>query len=148
MPLASIPSAPCDTIEPRWYNRGVRLDQWLDIACLFRTRSEAQKACKGGKVDVNGQAAKPHREIKPGDEIEITRPLGRRQKLVVRDLAERHIPKASARELYADLTPPPSAEEVEARRIERLARAFLKPEASGSPDKRERRALRRLKGRI
>ena len=30
----------------------MRLDQWLDIACLFRTRSEAQKACKGGKVDV------------------------------------------------------------------------------------------------
>jgi ribosome-associated heat shock protein Hsp15 len=126
----------------------VRLDQWLDIACLFRTRSEAQKACKGGKVDVNGQAAKPHREIKPGDEIVITRPLGRRQKLVVRELAERHIPKASARGLYADLTPPPSAEEVEARRIERLARAFMKPGPAGAPDKRERRALRRLKGRI
>ena len=126
----------------------MRLDQWLDIACLFRTRSEAQKACKGGKVDVNGHAAKPHREIRPGDEIVITRPLGRRQKVVVRELAEKHIPKVSARELYADLTPPASAEEVEARRIERLARAFMKPAPAGAPDKRERRALRRLKGRI
>ena len=46
----------------------VRLDVWLDVTCLFKTRSEAQKACRGGKVDVNGQAAKPHREMKPGDE--------------------------------------------------------------------------------
>jgi ribosomal 50S subunit-recycling heat shock protein len=36
----------------------VRLDVWLDVACVFRTRSEAQKACKAGKVDVNGQSAK------------------------------------------------------------------------------------------
>ena len=49
-----------------------RLDVWLDIACLFRTRSEAQKACKIGRVDVNGQPAKPHREIKTGDEIVIS----------------------------------------------------------------------------
>ena len=48
----------------------VRLDVWLDVTCLFKTRSEAQKACRGGKVDVNGQAAKPHRELKPGDELE------------------------------------------------------------------------------
>ena len=32
----------------------VRLDIWLDVACLFKTRSEAQKACKLGKVTVNG----------------------------------------------------------------------------------------------
>jgi ribosome-associated heat shock protein Hsp15 len=57
----------------------VRLDVWLDVACLFRTRSEAQKACHGGKIDVNGQAAKAHRQIRPGDEIRITRPMGRRQ---------------------------------------------------------------------
>ncbi len=123
----------------------MRLDQWLDIACLFKTRSEAQKACKGGKVDVNGQAAKPHREIRPGDEIIITRPLGRRQRVVIREVADRHIAKADARLLYVDQTPPPSAEEVEARRLARLARPFLRPSSAGAPDKRERRALRRLK---
>jgi ribosome-associated heat shock protein Hsp15 len=123
----------------------MRLDLWLDVACLFRTRSEAQKACRGGKVDVNGQAAKPHREIKIDDEIEISRPLGRRQRLVVRGLAERHIPKAQARELYADLTPPPTQEEIEARRMARLVRPFTRPAGAGAPDKRERRALRRLK---
>ncbi len=85
----------------------MRLDQWLDIACLFKTRSEAQKACKGGKVDVNGQSAKPHREVHPGDEITISRPLGRKQRVVVVGLAEQHIPKSQARELYNDFTPPP-----------------------------------------
>jgi ribosome-associated heat shock protein Hsp15 len=124
----------------------MRLDQWLDVACLFRTRSEAQKACKGGKVDVNGHAAKPHREIKVDDEIVISRPMGRRQRIVVRGLAEKHIPKAEARELYTDLTPPPTAEEVEARRLARLARPFIRT-STGAPDKRERRAIRRFKER-
>jgi ribosome-associated heat shock protein Hsp15 len=125
----------------------MRLDVWLDVACLCKTRSEAQKACKGGKVDVNGQAAKPHREIRPGDEIEITRPFGRRQKVVVRGIAERHQPKAEARLLYEDLTPKPTPEEVELRRLARMAAPFTRPASAGAPDKRERRALRRLKGR-
>lgn len=123
----------------------MRLDLWLDIACLFKTRSEAQKACKGGKVDVNGQAAKPHREIRPGDELEISRPFGRRQRVVVRELAEHHIEKARARALYDDVTPAPTAEEIEARRLSRLVRPFVRPAGAGAPDKRERRALRRLK---
>jgi ribosome-associated heat shock protein Hsp15 len=122
----------------------MRLDLWLDVACLFRTRSEAQKACKGGKVDVNGQSAKPHREIKPGDEIVLSRPLGRRQRIVVKGLVERHVPKAEARALYEDLTPPVTEEEREMRRLARMARPFIRPGA-GAPDKRERRALRRMK---
>jgi ribosome-associated heat shock protein Hsp15 len=123
----------------------MRLDLWLDVACLFRTRSEAQKACKGGKVDVNGQAAKPHREIKPGDQIVISRPLGRRQQVVIKGLVERHVPKAEARELYEDLTPPLTEEERETQRIARLARPFVRPAGAGAPDKRERRVLRRMK---
>jgi ribosome-associated heat shock protein Hsp15 len=125
----------------------MRLDVWLDVACLCKTRSEAQKGCKGGKIDVNGQAAKPHREIRPGDEIEITRPFGRRQKVVVRGLTERHLPKAEARLLYEDLTPKPTPEEVELMRLARMAAPFTRPASAGAPDKRERRALRRLKGR-
>jgi ribosome-associated heat shock protein Hsp15 len=123
----------------------MRLDLWLDVACLFKTRSEAQKACRTGKVDVNGQAAKPHRLIKVGDAIEIARPLGRRRQLVVRGLAERHISKADARELYTDLTPPPTPDEIEARKLARLVRPFTRPPGAGAPDKREKRALRRLK---
>jgi ribosome-associated heat shock protein Hsp15 len=123
----------------------VRLDVYLDVACLFRTRSEAQKACKGGKVEVNRVSAKPHRDIRVGDEIVITRPLGRKQHVRVVRLEETHIPKAQARELYEDLTPPPTPEEIEMRRMARLARPFVI--APGAPDKRDRRALRRLRGK-
>ena len=124
---------------------GVRLDVWLDVACLFRTRSEAQKACRAGKVTANGQSAKPHRHVRVGDELVISRPLGRKQRLKVLAFAERHVARAEARRLYEDLTPPPTAEEIEARRLERVFRAAMMP--LRAPDKRQRRELRRLKGR-
>jgi len=124
----------------------VRLDVWLDVACLFRTRSEAQKACKAGRIDVNDQPGKPDRHLRIGDELRISRPFGRKQQIVVRGLAARHLAKAEARKLYDDLTPPPTPEEIEARRLERIYRAAATPPKS--PDKRERRALRRLKGKL
>jgi len=125
----------------------VRLDVWLDVVCLFKTRSEAQRACKGGKVDVNGQAAKPHREIHPGDRIEISRPRGQRQRVIVKVIGERHIAKSDARLMYEDVTPPPTPEEVEARQMARLMGPIFDARSPGTPDKRDRRALRRLKGR-
>ena len=123
----------------------VRLDVWLDVACLYRTRAEAQRACHGGKVEVNGQATKPHRPLKVGDEIRLSRPYGRKQMLTVLALADRHIAKADARQLYNDTTPPISDAERDLRKLERIYRAGLRP--SHTPDKRERRALRKLKGR-
>ena len=125
----------------------MRLDLWLDVACLFKTRSEAQKACRLGKVDVGGQTAKAHRDIKPGDEIVIGRPFGRRQRIIVIALAEKHIPKADARRLYEDVTPKPTPEEVELHRMGRLVAPFTRPKGAGAPDRRERKALNRLKGR-
>ena len=123
----------------------VRLDVWLDVVCLYRTRSEAQKACHGGKVEVNGQSSKPHRLLRVGDELRLSRPFGRKQTVTVLGLAERHISKAEARLLYQDTTPPLSEEEKEMRRIERVYRASM--QRTHAPDKRERRALRKLKGR-
>jgi ribosome-associated heat shock protein Hsp15 len=96
-------------------------------------------------VDVNGQAAKPHREVRPGDVIEITRPMGRRQRVVVRATAEKHVPKAEARLLYEDTTPPPSPEEQAMLDLLRLAAPRRRPAAAGAPDRRERRRLRREK---
>ena len=125
----------------------MRLDVWLDVTCLFKTRSEAKRACEGGKVDVNGHAAKPNRELKEGDRIDITRRFGRRQQIVVRGFTEKHIPKAEARVLYEDVTPKPTAEEIELLRIARMAAPFTRRASLGAPDKRERRELRRLKGR-
>lgn len=118
---------------------------WLDVACLYKTRSEAQKACKGGKVDVNGQTAKPNRLVRPGDELKIGRPFGRKQRIIVRAVADRHIAKGEARNLYEDLTPAPTREEIEMRRLERMYRAAATPPRA--PDKRDRRAVRRLKER-
>lgn len=122
---------------------GVRLDTWLDVSCLFKTRSEATKACRLNKVIVNGQAAKPHRDVKPGDELEIHRPLGRKQLVTVLGVADSHLPKAEARLLYEDRTPKPSAEEIEIRRLERIYRAASTPVKR--PDRNLRRTLRRLK---
>ena len=124
---------------------GVRLDIWLDVACLFRTRSEAQKACQNGKIDVNGQTAKQNRLLRTGDEIVIGRPFGRKQRIVVKGIAGKHVAKAEARLLYEDLTPKPSPEEIEMRRMERIYRAQMTPPKA--PDKRQRRALRRLHGK-
>jgi ribosome-associated heat shock protein Hsp15 len=121
----------------------VRLDTWLDVACLFKTRSEATKACRLNKVIVNGQAAKPHRVVKIGDEMEIHRPLGRKQLITVLGLAESHLPRAEARLLYEDRTPKPTQEEIEIRRLERIYRAAATPPTR--PDRDMRRTLRRLK---
>ena len=121
----------------------VRLDIWLDVACLFRTRSEAQTACQTGRVEVNGQRAKPHRELKTGEVIDITRPPGRHQRVIVTGLADAHIAKADARLLYDDVTPPPTPEEQALIDLLRLARPTrVEP---GTPDRDQRRTLRRLK---
>ena len=124
----------------------VRLDVWLDVACVFKTRSEAQRACKGGKVLVNGHRGKPHRELRLGDRLDVTLGGGRKRQLVVSALADTHVPKATARTMYEDVTPPPTAEEQELRDL--LRRAGPRPPSgrATAPDKRDRRTLRRLKG--
>lgn len=121
----------------------VRLDVWLDIACLFRTRSEAKRACDSGKVQVNGQPARAHRILREGDRVRIGRPYGRHQDVIVRVLVEQHVKKAEARALYDDVTPEPTPEEVEMRRMERVYRTAAR--AAGTPDRRNRRILRKLK---
>ena len=121
----------------------VRLDVWLDVACLFKTRSEAKRACEGGRISVNGQPAKPNRALKEGDRLRITRPYGRHQDIIVRIVIDDHVRKAQARALYDDVTPEPTAEEIERRRMERVYRAAAL--AAGRPDRRKRRELRRMK---
>jgi len=133
---ASRPETPADAPE------GERLDLWLDVACLFKTRSAAQRACRGGKVDLNGHAARPNRVVRMGDEIVITRGGGRRQTVIVLGTAAHHLPKAEARRLYEDRTPPPTAAEIEVRAFERAWHATAPVRA---PDRRDRRRLRRLK---
>jgi ribosome-associated heat shock protein Hsp15 len=124
-------------------NESVRLDVWLDVACLFKTRSEAKRACEGGKVEVNGENSKPHRMLHEGDRIRISRGHGRNQVVVVRIVVDQHVKKADARGMYDDHTPKPTSEEIEARRIERIYQSAAR--AAGTPDRNRRRQLRRLK---
>jgi ribosome-associated heat shock protein Hsp15 len=124
-------------------NDTVRLDVWLDVACLFKTRSEAKRACEGGKVELNAHAAKANRAVREGDRIRISRGHGRHQDVIVRIVIDQHVKKSEARALYDDVTPKPSAEEVEMHRIEHVFRAAAR--AAGTPDRRRRRELRRLK---
>jgi ribosome-associated heat shock protein Hsp15 len=124
-------------------SESVRLDVWLDVACLFKTRSEAKRACEGGKVEVNGENAKPHRMLREGDRIRISRGHGSNQDVVVRIVIDQHVKKSEARALYDDQTPKPTPQEIEARRIERTYRAAAR--AAGTPDRNRRRAIRRIK---
>ncbi|MEX2270137.1 MAG: RNA-binding S4 domain-containing protein [Vicinamibacterales bacterium] len=124
-------------------DESVRLDVWLDVSCLFKTRSEAQRACNGGKVDLNGDGARPNRQVRVGDRLEITRPFGRRQIILVKAVTADHLPKAQARKLYEDQTPPPSPEEAAVRRMARVNQAI----DQASTDKRSRRDARKAKYR-
>ena len=60
----------------------IRVDKWLLAARFYKTRSLAHAACEGGKVDVNGQAAKPSRALRAGDRIHLTMGEWRRELVV------------------------------------------------------------------
>jgi ribosome-associated heat shock protein Hsp15 len=126
---------------------GVRLDVWLDVSCLAKTRSQAKELCDGGKVEVNGARAKAHRSVQVGDRVHVAiAPLVRRE-VIVREVIDTHVAKARARELYEDVTPQPTPEELELRRIGRLAPPPAPPRGAGRPEKRARREIDRFRGR-
>ena len=49
----------------------MRLDKYLKVSRLIKRRTVANEAADGGRVTVNGAPAKPSRDVKPGDVIEI-----------------------------------------------------------------------------
>ncbi|MEX1993284.1 MAG: RNA-binding S4 domain-containing protein [Steroidobacteraceae bacterium] len=121
-----------------------RVDRWLWFARFYRTRSLAAQAVAGGRVQVNGLRAKPARELAVGDRLDIT--LGAEVwTVVVRSLPSRRGPAAVAQACFAE-TPDSELRRRVARERRQSARA-LKVAPPGRPDKRERRAIRRLHGR-
>ena len=117
----------------------VRIDKWLWAARFFKSRTLAAAACRGGKVDVNDQAARPSRAVRPGDLLAITQPRARRVIRVVA-LSDRRGSGTDAALLYQDLTPPAPPRDV------RIPPPPYRPPGSGRPTKRERRLTDRLKG--
>ena len=116
------------------------------MSCLCKTRSEAKRACEGGKIEVNGERAKPHRLVREGDRIRIGRSFGSHQDVIVRIVLSEHVRKSEARVLYDDVTPKPTPEEIDMRRADRAYRAAA--EAAGTPDRRRRRQLRSARGKL
>jgi ribosomal 50S subunit-recycling heat shock protein len=80
---------------------GMRCDLLLSRLCLFRTRSQAGRACDEGRVRVNGRVAKAACEIRPGDRILWTDPLGRHEEEVeILSVPAGSVSRAAARDLY------------------------------------------------
>ena len=115
----------------------VRIDKWLWAARFFKSRTLAAAACNGGKVHVNGDAAKPSKTVRPGDMLRVTLPRIRRI-VRVTTLAERRGGAGDAAVLYDDLTPPPPPREA------RPGPPAYRPPGAGRPTKRERRRIDRL----
>jgi ribosome-associated heat shock protein Hsp15 len=112
----------------------VRIDKWLWTARLFKTRGLAAEAVRGGRVHANGTAVKPGREVKLGDELEVTVGPARRT-VIVRGFAERRVSGAEAVKLY-DETEDSSAERERQAQLRRLAAPL---DLGGRPTKRDRR---------
>lgn len=122
----------------------VRVDRWLWAARFVKSRTLATEAVKGGHVQVNGARVKPSRELRAGDQVELT--LGQERRTVaVLALAERRGPASQAALLYVET---PESIALRARRSAeaRLART-PGTDAGGRPTKRDRRRIDAARGR-
>ena len=122
----------------------MRLDKWLWAARFFKTRSLATAAVDGGHVEVNGERAKPAKQLHVGDELRI-RLNQYTHVLHVRAFAERRGPAAQAHALYEETDESRRARE----RLAEQRRMAPSPayEEGGRPTKRDRRDTARFKRR-
>jgi len=120
----------------------VRVDKWLWAARFYKTRSLATEAVAGGKVEVNGDRAKPAKTVKPGDEIRLR--LGPYEHiLIVRDLSERRGPASVAQGLYEETEASRAARQRLAAQLAAAPATFVYEE-KGRPTKKDRRDLSRF----
>lgn len=117
----------------------VRLDKWLWAARFYKTRSLAVDEIAKGRVEVNGQVAKPARSLKPGDRVELRRD-GLSRTIKVLALSEMRGPAPVAQLLYEE-----TAESIALREKQVQERRFgAEPSQAieqGRPTKRDRRKL-------
>lgn len=120
----------------------VRIDKWLQIARVFKTRSQATRACKLGRVRIDGVRVKAHRLLAVGDRITVDKGDWQRV-VVVRELHDKPLPKAEAPRLFLDESPPPPPRDSIARLLRRPA--VEREQGAGRPTKKQRRELERLR---
>ena len=112
----------------------MRLDKWLWHTRFFKTRSYATDACKGNQIKVNEVKAKPSKEIKKGDLIELRKgPL--LLSIQVIELLTQRVSAVKSKEFFKDLTPPEKYLEAEAE-----SKRF-RMHTKGKPTKKQRREL-------
>ena len=116
-----------------------RIDQWLWAVRLFKTRSMATAACRGGHVRVNGSAAKPARPVRIGDRVEV-RVADRDRVLEVVKLIDRRVAAPLAAECVVDHSPPAPPRDY-------VAPLFRRDPGSGRPTKKDRRSIDRFRNR-
>jgi ribosome-associated heat shock protein Hsp15 len=124
---------------------GVRIDKWLWAARFFKTRALAARACELGRIESNGQHAKPAREVRVGDLLQIKNDSGTFQVEVLL-LSEMRGPAAVAQTLYHETDASRELRQKLAEERKSMPQMDAWPE--GKPSKRDRREIDRLRGRI
>jgi len=123
---------------------GVRIDKWLWAARFFKTRSLAARGCELGRIEANGQAVKPAREVRVGDLLLIKNPSGEFQVEVV-GLSDMRGPAPVAQKLYRETE---QSRELRLKLAEeRKMMPRIESTREGKPSKRDRREIARLRGR-
>jgi ribosome-associated heat shock protein Hsp15 len=122
----------------------VRIDKWLWAARFFKTRSLATRACELGRIQSNGQPAKPAREVRVGDMLQVTNDGGDFQ-VEVLALSEVRGPASVAQTLYRETE---ASRELRLKvAAERRAMKQFEQLPAGRPDKRDRRRIIQFRGR-
>ncbi len=119
----------------------LRIDKWLWTVRLYKTRSQATEACKGGKVKIEGNNAKASREVKVDDIIEIQQPNIKRVIKIIR-LNKNRVAAKLVADLIQDLTP---TEEFEKLEMLKQFKNENRDRGIGRPTKKDRRTISKLK---
>ncbi len=126
--------------EPKLSAAPVRLDKWLWAARFYKTRALAVEAIGKNRVDVNGQAAKPSRDVRVGDELTVREPGLPPRTVEVLGVSDLRGPAPVAQQLYAETTASLAAREA-AREARRQGVEPAQTIEHGRPTKRDRRQL-------
>lgn len=121
----------------------VRMDKWLWAARFFKTRALAARACELGRIHSNGIEAKPAREVRVGDKLQV-RTEGGEFQIEVLELSAMRGPAAVAQKLYHEGEASREAR-LKAAEEARAMRQFA-PAPTGRPSKRDRRRIIRFRG--